>query len=468
MPKAKTLTPAAVAALGAERLAALLLQAAEYDPALMRSVRFAVASRIDAAAAAAEIDQQIRSFRCSTAFVDHRKRMAIARDLGALVDAIAGPLADLDPAVALVRMLDFIALTPSIFERSDDDGTIGDQFQAACVAVATLIERTPPGPAIEDLARRGYALYLADDYGVADGLVAALAKGLDPQRRATLKSWIEADLARLPPAAAQDDMSARGRLDAWRLTRALADVADAAGDVDGYCAAQQLMGPRVRDDAGMARRLLETGRPADALAALTAAEPNPTKNATELADLRITVLDALGRTEEAQALRWSEFERGLRAEPLRAYLKRLPDFADVEKEEEALDRVAAHPDVQGALAFLTAWPDLRRAGALVRARVDAFDGNCWWTLTPAAERLENKEPLAASLLYRRMIDFTLDRGRSQRYGHASRHLLSCAALAPLVIDWQGHQPHAEYAAGLRQRHPRKSSFWSRVDVPAKK
>jgi thioredoxin-like negative regulator of GroEL len=79
-------------------------------------------------------------------------------------------------------------------------------------------------------------------------------------------------------------------------------VADAAGDVDGYCAAQQLMGPRVRDDAGMARRLLEAGRPADALAALTAAEPNPAKNAAELADLHITVLDALGRTEEAQAL----------------------------------------------------------------------------------------------------------------------------------------------------------------------
>ena len=144
MPNAKTLTLEEVAGLGPERLAALLLEAAEYDPALMRSVRFAVASRIDAAAAAAEIDQQIRSFRRSTAFVDHRQRMAFARDLGALVDAIAGPLADLDPAGALARMLDFIALTPSIFERSDDDGTIGDQFQAACVAVATLIERTPP------------------------------------------------------------------------------------------------------------------------------------------------------------------------------------------------------------------------------------------------------------------------------------------------------------------------------------
>jgi hypothetical protein len=31
-------------------------------------------------------------------------------------------------------MLDFIALAPSVFERSDDDGTIGDPFRAACAA----------------------------------------------------------------------------------------------------------------------------------------------------------------------------------------------------------------------------------------------------------------------------------------------------------------------------------------------
>jgi hypothetical protein len=328
-----------------------------------------------------------------------------------------------------------------------------------------LLARIPPGPAIEDLARRGYALYRADDYGVTDGLATALAKGLDAQQRATLKSWIEADLVRLPPEFA-DETPSRGRLEAWRLIRALADVADAAGDVDGYCAAQQLMGPRVRDDAGMARRLFEAGRPADALAILAAAEPNPAKDTSELADLRITVLDALGRNDEAQALRWSEFKRGLRAAPLRAYLKRLLDFADLEKEEEALDRVFAHPDVHAALEFLTTWPDLRRAGALVRARLDVIDGNCYWTLTPAAERLENKEPLAASLLYRRMIEFALDHGRSKRYGHAARHLLSCAGLAPLIAEWQGHQPHADYSEGLRQRHRRKSGFWTRVDASA--
>jgi hypothetical protein len=100
MPKAKTLNVEAVAGLGPERLATLLLAAAEHDPALLRSLRVAVASRVDAAAVTSEIDQQIRSVRRSTAFVDHRKLMVLARELGALRDAIARPLADLDPAAA--------------------------------------------------------------------------------------------------------------------------------------------------------------------------------------------------------------------------------------------------------------------------------------------------------------------------------------------------------------------------------
>ncbi len=67
------LTAEAVAGLGAERLAALLLEAAEHYTALLRSLRVAVASRVDASAVASEIDQQISSVRRSTAFVDRRQ-----------------------------------------------------------------------------------------------------------------------------------------------------------------------------------------------------------------------------------------------------------------------------------------------------------------------------------------------------------------------------------------------------------
>jgi hypothetical protein len=86
----------------------------------------------------------------------------------------------------------------------------------------------------------------------------------------------------------------------------------------------------------MAHRLLDAGRAAEAYAIVEAAEPNRAKNEIELADLRIAALTELGRHDEAQALRWAEFTRGLRQAPLRDLLKRLPVFSDVAKEQEAL------------------------------------------------------------------------------------------------------------------------------------
>lgn len=98
--------------------------------------------------------------------------------------------------------------------------------------------------------------------------------------RAALRSWIEAEIAHLPVPSNPD--SAVERLPKWKLIHALSDVADAEGDVEAYCAAHRL-GPRVRDDAGMARRLLDAGRAAEAFVIIEAAEPNRAKSEIALA-----------------------------------------------------------------------------------------------------------------------------------------------------------------------------------------
>ena len=462
MPKSRPLTAEDVSQLGAERLAQLLLDAAEGDPPLMRLLRIAVASRNGAAEAAAQIDAEIKRIKRGKASIDWQRAPAFARDLAALRDAIEGSLGDADPAMALERMFDFIDLAPSVIERCErSDGTLGDLFRGACEIAAQLAAKTASALAPERAAFRAYQTYLCDDYGVADGIVAGFARSFDTATQAAMRSWIDGDLAHLPPPA--DPANAVELLPQWKLLHALADVADAAGDVDAYCAAQRRLGPRVRDDAGMARRLLDAGRAAEAYAVVQDAQPNPAKNGGELADLRIAALSALGRHEDAQAARWQEFVQTLRAQPLRDFLKQLPDFDDAEKERQALAVAADFHDPHHALEFLTTWPDLSRAAAIVQRRIAAIDGDCYWVLAPAAERLEMKEPLAATLLYRRMIEFTLDRARSSRYGHAARHLASCAWLATTIADWGGLIDHAEYLAELRRRHGRKSGFWSRVN-----
>lgn len=213
--------------------------------------------------------------------------------------------------------------------------------------------------------------------------------------------------------------------------------------------------------ADIAERLLGAHRPAEALAALDRAEAN-SHNAGHWPDwqrVHIDVLDALGRTAQAQSERWAIFERSLNAEYLRAHLKRLPDFDDEEAETRALAYVRQSDDFYRALGFLLDWPAHGLAAELVLSRHAELDGDHYWLLTPAAEALEASAPLAATLLLRSMIDHALDRAKYKRYGHAARHLQTCGYLAKRIEDFGRHPDHDAYVAGLRARHGRKTGFW---------
>ena len=174
-------------------------------------------------------------------------------------------------------------------------------------------------------------------------------------------------------------------------------------------------------------------------------------------------MQALGMAEEAQAFRWRCFETFLNPTHLRDYLKRLPDFEDLEAEERALNFVRASPHFHEALWFLVHWPALDRAADLVVTRAKELDGDLYHILVPAAEALEAKHPLAATLVRRALIDFSLGAARSTRYRHAARHLLECQGLAGQIEDFGGFETHESYRARLKAEHGRKASFWSLLD-----
>ncbi len=182
----------------------------------------------------------------------------------------------------------------------------------------------------------------------------------------------------------------------------------------------------------------------------------------EWEETRIVILEALGRPEEAQAFRWTCFERSLNTNYLRAYLKRLPDFEDIEVEERALNLVSGTENHLHALHFLTAWPALDKAAQLVERRAGEWDGNRYEYLTPAADALETKHPLAATILRRAMIDYTLKNAKSKRYRHAARHLLECESLAAAIVDFRMIAPHKVYVSALKAQHGCKAGFWEHV------
>jgi hypothetical protein len=216
--------------------------------------------------------------------------------------------------------------------------------------------------------------------------------------------------------------------------------------------------------AEIATRLLAAGRAGDALGFIDRAALD--KNhfvPREWEDARIAVLEALDRRDEAQAFRWECFERGLSSEHLRDYLKRLPDFEDIDAEDRAMAHAATHHNLLPPLGFFLEWPAPDHAARLLIARHKQINGDNYEFLVPAAEAVAERYPVAATVALRAMIDFTLNETRAKRYGYAAQHLATCADLVRRIEDFSPIEPHDEYVARLKARHGKKTGFWSKVE-----
>lgn len=138
----------------------------------------------------------------------------------------------------------------------------------------------------------------------------------------------------------------------------------------------------------------------------------------------------------------------------------MPDFDDIEAEEKAFAYVQDFPDVHRALYFFLRWPSPAEAAKLVTKRATELDGNYYELMTPAADALSAKYPLAATIVLRSMIDFTMESARSSRYKHSARHLAECRLLDSQIEDFGSIRAHQAYVADLKRDHGRKSGFWS--------
>lgn len=452
-------TATTLAELGSEHLARLLAAAAKADPALKRTLALEVMSEADDLAD--EIDRQLHRMRTAKERLSAVRAGKLARELARLLDAIGSKLSALDPAAAARRFVSVLDLAAEVLPRRTSEArALVEVFALVEDRLADAVQRASSADQVE-VGQPIYAVLTTDSHGVADGLLTRVGPVLHDEARAALRALVEADLA--SPVARPLGASALRLL---RLTGLLGDLADAEGDVDGYIAAQARRAPALRDHVGSARRLFEAGRAAEALDLLKAAPVGAATSGAPAADLRIELLDAIGRRDEAQAERWRHFRTDLSVAALRQHLKRLPSFDDVEREEEALAYVVTHPDTTAALAFLLAWPDHRRAAALIRTRHDRLNGEAHDVLDAAAGALAQKDALASSLALRSMIQAALRGGSRASQTRAGLLLAECATLAAGIDDWGGRLDHAAFVLRLRSGSRIRPSFWKAAAAAA--
>jgi hypothetical protein len=143
---------------------------------------------------------------------------------------------------------------------------------------------------------------------------------------------------------------------------------------------------------------------------------------------------------------------------LRDYLKRLPDFDDVEAERQAIAHAAAFPDALTALLLIG--PRMMQPPPwCMRGSVNSMAA-IMKTLGKAAEHRADKWPAAATLLYRAMVLSVLERGFSKGYKYAARDLENAASVAGRLPTDSSIPDHDAFVAGLKAKHGRKYGFWT--------
>ncbi|MFD1949767.1 DUF6880 family protein [Sphingomonas arantia] len=469
MAASSTLNARNLERLGAPALAELLIEVSTGHGAIKRRLRLALADATGPGEIATQVRKRLATIARARSNLDWRQLRALIADLATQHAAITGPLATADPVAAHDLLWDFLKLADRVFERTDDSaGKLIDLFRAATADIARLAQAADVAPAT--LADRAFDALTGPNRGQYDVLVAALADPLGPDGLARLNTRVAAWAVATPHP---DDPDMAGGSVARVATRRAAvarivgeRIADATGDVDAYIAQQP---DRTRAQpmvaTAIAGRLLKAGRAEAAMAAIDAADTSRIAYVPpEYDSVRLAILEALGRHDDAQAFRWDRFAAALHAGHLRDHLRRLPDFDDFEAEQRALTLVENYPDAHAALAFLVAWPAYDRAARMVMARPKSLDGDRYEVLADAADLLDAAHPLAATLLRRTMIDFTLRTARATRYAHAGRHLRECAAADARIDDYGALPDHATYVAALHRTHERKTGFWQAAAV----
>lgn len=454
------LDQAGLTGLGLEKLVEILLDEAAVNKALKGRLQAALAGGAGAEEVTRLVDQKLDSYQKAKTYLSPTRANTLSVELRGLLRMITAELATLDAYSAFERLVRFLVVGAFIEERARKGGAklakLLEEARASLVEIALALGGDDQLRAVPLLEKTR----IADDEGKFQPALLQILFGL---QQPAADAWVSRLTAKLAPAT---DKGAH-----WRnveLLTYLQRLALHRADIDAFIELESRKPNERRDTLLIARLLHDAGRHAEALEWVR--KPPATMRLTHadkaLADpsrpprlLEADILDALRLKHEAQAMRWAEFARTLEPAILRDYIARLDDFAEFDEMDKALALVAASPLIHEALDFLVRWPRLDLAATHVLRNVRRWDGRRSAILSPAADALAQGHPVAATMLYRAMLDDILRRGNSDDFTDGA----TCYAMLIELLDRLGpdfpYQAHDDYVMELRGKYPRRYAFW---------
>jgi len=460
--KAK-LDQAGLTTLGLEKLVEILLDEAVFNKALKSRLLAALAGNAGAGEVTRLIDSKLDSLQKSRAYLSPTRANTLSVELRGLLKNITSELATLDRYAAFERVLRFLTVGAVIEERARNGGArLAKLLDEARDSLVESVFKLDGDEQVRSVALLEKARVGDDDGNLRTALLEILC-GVQKPAADVWKSILTGKLKSPTEKAAH-----------WRNTEPVAYLQTLAlytSDIDAYIELEQLRPQERRDSLLIARMLHEAKRYPEALEwvrkpaatmRLTHTDNAVTAPAQPPRLLEADILDALKQKGDAQAIRWKEFERTLRPDILRNYIARLDDFAEFEETDKAFAIAAAGPRIHEALDFFVKWPRLDLASEHVLRHLGKWDGRQSGILVEAADAFLDGYPVAATMLYRTLLDDILRRGISDAYGDGATFYAVLHELQHRLGTGFTHQSHRAYMAELRERYGRKPGFWQLI------
>lgn len=386
-------------------------------------------------------------------FIDHRQSRDFVEALEAVRARITPLIEEGEPERAVALLETFIA---ACYEKSEEiDDSSGSFGQLVTTLFCDWIRaRQAAGTEPAETVRMLLSWMENDDYGYCYRLEKQAAEVLD-----------RAGLAALERAVREAPVPAgRGSPIHRRNVEILRGIHEARRDVEAYVALCEGEGGLAPADCEtLAQMCLARRRPEDALAwverglALEKSGSWPNRSSWRLHGLEREILKKLGRSGDALASAWGDYQRAPSVYSYAEFMELVPQNERAQwhtKAMVALDRA----DLTSRIGLLVETKEWTRLAELIdaapRADLVALSHH---TTDPVAERLAKAHPLLAAKLYVAMALRILEGKKSRYYDAALGNLGKARKLMHgegRAGDWDA------LAAEIRSAHRRKTGFMS--------
>lgn len=434
--------------LGPDVLANALIKLADHDDKANRLVERLIGDPEDLNK---KFKRRVSGLKRRKSFIHWKESRRFAAELDDLLEDLEE--INPEPCVGMALVSSFLETDRAIFGNCDDSsGHISDVYRYGARSLfAHFASRCPDKKKVLDLLIKTYS---DDPYGVREGLI---EKSLEMLGKDETRNAI--DLFEILADTEDEEYQKR------HFQQAIESLASQTGDAELFEKARlaSYQEPGISSCLDIARVYLESGDPKKALECVNRIPPDETFKDSERRDLLQKIYERLGDSGKQAEMAWLNF-RTLRCLNT---LENLIKVIGKEKREQVVEDEAAMIIDEGKIDYsdIQFLIDVRRFDEaeiciLAKAGTRNLEGEYYYTLLPMARAMESDgRMLAASVIYRALLESILDRKYYKAYTHAAKYLRKLDMLALEIEDWEDLGEHGMYHGWLNQVHGKKSSFW---------